>query len=256
MNQYCFIQCLGKQKVPDKEKWHNNVQGGLNRLIYVNGGKGGYYVNGKKHFFKKGHLYLLPCYDNIPTWSSYESDDERLDHTYVNFELVPPIITKSVVELDPHADPMIESAFITLDKICDSTKCKLANLKNEELQYLKATIVYILNKMAINGLLETLDDEMIISALEKMHKSISTGISIKEIAESSFISYEGFIRRFNKTLGITPYAYMKQLRIRTAAALRAEGATLEEAAERCGYSDATSLLHAISNEKKLLKTKI
>ena len=257
MNQYCFIQCLGKCKVPDEDKWHNNVSGGLNRLIYINGGEGGYYHKGIKHKFKTGLLYLLPCYDDIPTWSSYESDEKRLDHTYVNFELVPPIITKEVVEFDPHSDPLVKAAFEVLSKISESSvDRKVYSLKNEELQYLKATIIYILDKMIAAGCLKTLDDKMIISALEKMHKGIASNISIREIAESSFVSYEGFIRKFNKILGMTPYTYLKQLRIRTAAALRAEGATLEEAAERCGYSDATSLLHAISNEKKLLKTKI
>ena len=256
MNQYCFIQCLGKCKVPDEEKWHNNVSGGLNRMVYVNGGEGGYYFRGEKRHFKTGYLYLLPCYDDIPTWSSYESDEKRLDHTYVNFELVPPIITKEVVELDPHADPLISAAFTSLERIAESTECKLYNLKNEELKYLKATVVYILERMIAQGCLKTLDDEMIITALEKMHKGISGDISIREIAAKAFISYEGFIRRFNKVLGMTPSTYLKQLRIRTAAALRAEGATLEEAAERCGYSDSSSLLHAIANEKKLLKTKI
>ena len=121
MNQYCFIQCLGKSKVPDENKWHNNVSGGLNRLVYVNGGEGGYYFRGEKRFFKTGHLYLLPCYDDIPTWSSYESDEKRLDHTYVNFELVPPIITKEVVEFDPHADPLVSAAFTSLERIAEST---------------------------------------------------------------------------------------------------------------------------------------
>ena len=254
MNQYCFIQCLGKRRVPDK--WYNTVSGGVNRLVYVNGGEGGYYLGGEKYHFKKGYLYLLPAYDDIPTWSSYESYEKRLDHTYVNFELVPPVITKEVVEIDPHADVRLEAALGVLDSICDSIGCKIVNLGNEELQYIKATVLYVVGKMIEGGHLKTLGDEALVLALEKMHKGISGDISIRDIASECFISYEGFIRKFSKTMGMTPYAYLKQLRIRTAAALRAEGATLEEAAERCGYSDSSSLLHAIANEKKLVKTKI
>ena len=256
MTQYCFIQCIGKRKVPDEKNWHNNVTGGVNRLLYINGGEGGYYLGAEKHSFKKGHLYLLPAYDDIPTWSSYESYEKRLDHTYVNFELVPPVVTKEVVELDPDSDPRIRAAISLLEAIAVPTKCKLYNLNDEELQYLKATVIYIIAKMIESGRLKTLGDEALVMALEKMHKGISGDISVREIAAECFISYEGFIRKFRKTMGMTPYAYLKQLRIRTAAALRADGATLEEAAERCGYSDSSSLLHAISNEKKLLKTKI
>ena len=256
MKQYCFIQCLGKRKVPNEKDWYNIAPGGMNRFYYINGGEGGYYLRGKKHYFKKGYLYFIPGYDAIPTWSSYESYEKRLDHTYVNFELVPPIITKDVIEFDPNSDPLVSVATSAITKIAEpNTGLWLRNLKNEELQYLKANIIFILDKMTAVGYLKKLDDEIIISALEKMHKNISKNVSIKEIAENSFISYEGLIRRFNKVLGMTPYNYLKQLRIRTASALRAEGATLEEIASRCGYSDACALLHAISNEKKLLKTK-
>ena len=251
MNQYCFIQCVGKSKVPDKNEWKTSVSRGINRLCYINGGEGGYYLRGEKYSFKKDMLYLLPAYEHIPTWSSYESMDARLDHTFVNFEMIPPIITKEVIEFDPHKDPMVKTAFEMLDKIAESTGCRMYNLKSDELYYLKATVVYIINKIVAECNIKILDDKMLISALETMHVGIATDISIREIAEKSFISYDGFIRRFQRALGVTPYTYLKQLRIRTATALRDEGATLEEAAERCGYSDAAALLHAIANEKRL-----
>ena len=93
------------------------------------------------------------------------------------------------------------------------------------------------------------------SVKDKDFLNISEDISIKEIAEESFMSCCGFIRKFKNALGVTPYAYLKQLRIRTANALRNEGMTLEQAAEKCGYSDASTLLHAISIESKSIKGK-
>lgn len=255
MNHYCFIQCVGKGKVPDENKWKNNVSRGINRLVYVIGGAGGYYLRGERYSFKKNHLYLLPAYENIPTWSSYDSMESRLDHSFVNFEMIPPVITKDVIEIDPHKDPMVNAAFSMFDKIAESTECRMYNLKEDELYYLKATVVYIINKMIAECNVKMLDDKILISALEQMHKGISTDISIQDIAKKSFMSYDGFIRRFKNALGITPYTYLKQLRIRTATALRDEGATLEEAAEKCGYSDAAALLHAISGEKRLPKIK-
>ena len=76
-----------------------------------------------------------------------------------------------------------------------------------------------------------------------------------KILREEFLSNEEFIRRFKNTLGVTPYTYLKQLKIRTATALRNEGMTLEEVAEKCGYSESAALLHAISGEKKLPKIK-
>ena len=251
MNSYCFIQCVGKAKVPDKDVWKTSVSKGINRLVYVIGGNGGYFLRGEKYTFKKNHFYLLPAYENISTWSSYDSWESRLDHSFVNFEMIPPIITKDVIEFDPHKDVMINQAFNMFDKITESTKCRMYNLGNDELHYLKATVIYIVQKMIRECGLKILDDKILISALEEMHKGLSTGITIRSIAEKSFISYDGFIRRFSRALGVTPYTYLKQLRIRTATALRDDGATLEEAAEKCGYSDSSALAHAISNEKRL-----
>ena len=255
MNPYCFIQCVGKSKVPDKDVWKTNVSRGINRLLYVLGGEGGYYLRGEKHTFKKDRLYLLPAYENIPMWSSFENMESRLDHVFVNFEMIPPIITKDVIEIDPHKDGMMSAAFSMFDKIAESTDCRMYNLKSDELDYLKATVIYMIKKMIAVGNVKMLDDKVLISALEDMHKGISSDISIQRLAEKSFMSYDGFIRRFQKALCVTPYTYLKQLRIRTATALRDEGATLEEAAEKCGYSDAVALAHAIANEKRLPQIK-
>ena len=253
MNTYCFIRCIGKFKVPDV--WKNNVNGGMNRLYYIIDGEGGYFLRGKKYTFKKKHIYLIPAYDNIPTWSSYDSEESKLNHLFVNFEIIPPIITKEVIELDPSSDPTVEAALTALDKIVEKSKWKINLLNDSQIRYLKATVVYIVNTMISASNVKTLDDKILIRALEKMHKGISEDISIKEIAEESFMSYYGFIRRFKNALGMTPYTYLKQLRLRTATALRDDGATLEEIAEKCGYSDSSALLHAISGEKRLPEIK-
>ncbi len=255
MNQYCFIQCVGKCKVPDQNKWKNNVSGGINRFVYVISGEGGYYLNGEKHSFKQGYLYLIPAYNNIPTWSSYENEESRLNHTFVNFELIPPIISKEVIEFDPHCDPLVNNAFMAFDKIAESAQCRMFNVKEDELYYLKASVVYITNKMIAECGAKMLDDKILIFALEEIHKGIANDISIRDIAKKSFMSYGGFIRKFKNALGVTPYTYLKQLRIRTASALRHEGATLKETAAKCGYSESAALIHAISTERKLPKIK-
>ena len=255
MNTYCFIHCMGNQPVPEAGKWKNNIGGAINRLYYITKGEGGYFLDGKQYTFKKNHLYIIPAYANIPTWSSYENEESRLHHIFVNFELIPPIITKEVIELDPHKDPILSSTFNTLCQLIESFQYKLNSIKDDELRYLKASVIYIVNKMITEAGVKRLDDKIVISALEKIHKGISGDVSIKELAEQSFMSYYGFIRRFKNALKMTPYTYLKQLRIRTASALRDEGTTLEETAEKCGYSDAAALLHAISNEKRLQKIK-
>jgi transcriptional regulator GlxA family with amidase domain len=50
-------------------------------------------------------------------------------------------------------------------------------------------------------------------------------------------------------MGETPYSYLKKLKIRTAQNMRMSGATLEEIAVKCGYSDSSSLLHAMAKKE-------
>ena len=64
------------------------------------------------------------------------------------------------------------------------------------------------------------------------------------------MSTDGFIKKFTRAVGETPYSYIKKLKITMASIMRAEGATAEEAATACGYADASSLIHAISLMKK------
>lgn len=254
MNQYCFIHCFGKCKVPDQEKWKNNVRGGINRLYFIIDGEGGYSRHGEKKPFKKGFMYFLPSYDNIPTWSSYETPESRLDHLYMTFEILPPIITDEVIEIDPKEDPTIESAIFAWMKIAEKYR-SIRKIDEDALDYLKATTIFIMNKIINKSDIKTLEDKVILSALELIHRNISKPISIHEIAKSSNMSYDGFIKKFKSNLRTTPYQYIKKLRVRTALALRADGVTLEEVAEKCGYSEASALLHAISREEELTKVK-
>ena len=64
-----------------------------------------------------------------------------------------------------------------------------------------------------------------------------------------YMSTDGFIRKFKRYIGETPYSYIKKMKVRKAHVLRTEGATLDETALECGYSDSSALLHAISSVK-------
>ena len=81
-----------------------------------------------------------------------------------------------------------------------------------------------------------------------MHSRAKEKISIADIASECHMSTEGFIRKFKHIIGETPYNYLKRLKIRTALKVKKAGASWSEAAELSGYSDTSTLLHAIKNE--------
>ena len=114
--------------------------------------------------------------------------------------------------------------------------------------FLKATIVFLVDKIATKSNLKTVKDEVILNALTIMHEQLEQKLTISDIASLCYLSPNGFIRRFKREIGETPYSYLKKLKVRTAQNMRMSGATLDEIAEKCGYSDPSSLLHAIGKK--------
>ena len=242
MSKLCKILHTGSLIVP--EKWVPNVTSGINRLYYIHGGEGGYIKNGNLIPFKTGKLYLIPGSANIYTYAP--SHDGRLVHSFANFELIPPIISAEVLSIDPFSDPICQATleiFCTLSKKCtdDGEICE------HERELLSSSVLYLSERIALESNAEILDDQTILKALQIMHSDYAKKISISDIADMCYMSTDGFIRKFYRALGQTPYVYLKKLRLRHAVAMRKSGATLEEAAESCGYADASSLLHATKN---------
>ena len=115
---------------------------------------------------------------------------------------------------------------------------------------LKSLIVYLTEQTVQADSESVLTDGTIVTALSIIHADLAELPSVAEIAAKCYMSTDGFIRKFTRIVGETPYSYIKNLKIRTALMLRAEGATVTEAAIACGYSDASALLHAISGNDK------
>ena len=246
MTKYFELSVAGIELAP--HNWQNTVGNGIYRMLYIHSGIGGYMSGEEQIPFKTGFLYLIPSYANIATYSSYESDEERLNHSYVNFELIPPIISKNVLEINPNENPTIRSAVYALLSLCSRCHRRKFNLNEEELRYFKSTVIFLLETITKNSDAYIVKDEALINALQIMHNELSAKVTISEIAKRCYLTPEGLTQKFVKYLSETPYSYLKKLKIRTALQLRDSGMKLDEVAAACGYSDASSLLHAIAKE--------
>ncbi len=248
MTDFCKIYCAGSVKAP--YQWITSTPIGINRLVYVNGGEGGYIKDGVMIPFVKDRLYFIPGNAHfINTYTSYESDEARLDHGYVNFELIPPIVTNDVFGIDPYEDEDIGAATRVFRSLCAecSAKNDFPSLSRANQRYLKSTTIFLVDRIVEKFNCEVVDDKAIILALRMMHENLSKPQSVSDIAEACLLSPDGFIRRFKKKVGETPYTYLKKLRVRTAQNMRLMGVRLNEIAEKCGYADSSALLHAIES---------
>lgn len=240
MNNACEIACIGECTVP--KDWIGMVKNDINRLYYIHSGEGGYIKDGKRIEFTPNRLYLIPAYSKIRT---YAPPENRICHTYADFALVPPIISKDVISIDPHKDPTVMASLGVFIALCkdQSTLAESARAK-----YLCDTLFFLSSKIAEQNDSSILKDKAIISALNIMHSRISEKLTVADIAEECHMSQEGFIRKFKTHIGETPYNYLKRLKLRVALRIRGTGVCWEEAADAAGYSDASSLLHAIKKE--------
>lgn len=249
MSDFCRVYCAGSVKAP--YEWITSVSIGVNRIVYINGGEGGYIKNGEKIPCEKGCLCLFPgnAY-YVKTYSSYESDEARWDHAFVNFELIPPILSDEVMFIYPDEDDEIRPAVEVFKSLCMkcTEKNSFENLSSVDQKYLKSTVLYLVDKLVEKYDCEVIRDKTIIKALRLMQENISTKQSIDDIAKACYLSTDGFIRKFKREVGETPYSYLKKLKIRTAQNMRISGMRYSEIAEKCGYSDACALLHAIDTE--------
>lgn len=242
MSESCEIAVIGECTVP--RDWIGMVKNDINRLYYIHRGSGGYIKDGKKIEFIKDRLYLIPAFSKIRTFAPEEN---RIYHTYADFALIPPIISKDVLSIDPHESKSIESATGVFIELC-KTQSTLSDANTEK--YLSDTLTFLSNKIAEKNDTSVLKDRAIIEALNFMHTSVGNKFTISDVAEICHLSTEGFIRKFKLYIGETPYNYLKRLRIRVALRLRSAGTSWEEIADICGYSDASSLLHAIKGNGK------
>ena len=252
MERKCEMFCYGYHPVPDS--WINIVDGGINRLYYINSGESFYIENGKKHPFRQGMLYFIPYYACVPT---YTDEKNRLVHTFVNFRLFPPIVSEKVFELDPSSSPELSAALTAFCELCRgpfSPREKRSFMKEEEkqrLRLLSALTVFLTERAVATDPQNVFIDSTVITALDIMHSELYNKPTVEGIAKKCFMSTDGFIRKFTRLVGETPYSYFKKLKVRIACTLRAEGVSLERVAEKCGYSDASALLHAIASEKNV-----
>ena len=149
--------------------------------------------------------------------------------------------------IDPLEDNDVKFAVEVFKSLClKSTEEKIfENLSVAERKYLIGTVLFLVDKMVEKYDCRVISDKVIIKALRIMHEGVGTKQTIEQIAKECYLSTDGFIRKFKREVGETPYSYLKKLKVRTAQNMRLSGMKLNEIAEKCGYSDPCSLLHAI-----------
>lgn len=241
-----LLQCYGNCTV--SQTWKYDSIKGMNRLYFIHGGNGGYIFKGIYHKFNPRHIYFFP---STTEYSLYSDTENGINHTFADFELIPPIYLPNVTEFETKtSDVMLQKA---IDVFIEggNISCDRRTGEPELLKLCFSAMEYIVTyAVKISPQASVITDSAVISALETMQLHTDEPLTVESMAELNHLSTDCFIRRFKKCMGITPYSYFKNLRIRTAQYMIDGGKSLSEAAAAVGYSDTSALLHAMKKIEK------
>jgi len=99
----------------------------------------------------------------------------------------------------------------------------------------------LLHKHGVTRPVEDRSLPSVTRALERLNAQPQEPISLGELAALSGVSRYQFLRAFTRRTGITPHAYLVQLRVRMAQRLLRQGSTVVEASLRAGFADQSHL---------------
>lgn len=229
-------------------EWSYKTMKNLNRLYYIHSEGGKYIYRDKEYDFIPEMLYFIPYTANITP----KSIRVPMIHSYADFELIPPITADEPIICSPNTDVMTNAAcsmFLTGAEQAEKGMFDFCDISDKQTELCFSAVKYLTVHISeLNGFFPV-DDDVIIEVLEYMMKNLSKDLKISNVAKYFFMNEDTFIRRFSKSVRMTPYAWLKSTRIKTAESLMKRGVSLNKAAEKVGYSDSSALLHAIRNRK-------
>ena len=216
------------------------------RLYYVLGGEAYFRTATREFMLEAGKLYLFPS--TLP-FIIKQNADSRLEHLYYNFLMDTSIVSLEPIEFSPEDHPLIPPLLRLME--ASVAEYRVGGSQNE---VLKGTVVSLLESflslaLSVNPHKNSLDRE-ILDAIEYIELHYSENISVEMLAEHAYLSTDHFIRRFKHAVGITPYSYVRNLRMSVVSELMQSGASLTEASGAVGFKHPSSCCRALHSKKK------
>ncbi len=243
MRQISFLT-YGRQTMG--REWYIAPRGGVCRLHYIHSGTILCNVNGREMTMKPHILYLYP--QNL-AFRPYTDESTCVDHTYFDFIASPALYHNEVLAVSLNDYPLLSAAFSPLALLAEQHPFFTSDNHYRALttRYLEGLLTLIRDEFGLSAI----GDRDVEDAVEYIHKHYAEKLSVKDLAARYHLETNVFIRKFKRYTGATPYQYIKSHRVNIALSLLRGGThTQMQAAELCGYADASTLAHAIRSVVK------
>lgn len=172
--------------------------------------------------------------------------------TYRMFYLDADLLGKAASEIAGRPENL---PFFQAGVICDNRLARMirelhlrlesgeASLLEQESRLIRMLACLILRHADAPPVLHTAGREQgaVKRAKDYIEAYFSENISVDQIAGAAYLSPFHFIRVFHKETGLTPHAYLIQVRIRQARALLSRGCSVASAAYQTGFADQSHL---------------
>lgn len=204
---------------------------------YVRNGKGELFIRNRKYALKAGDLFYLPIHEPLAYYP-----DEKEPWRYFFIDLYDPIaeaiaeflgFSKATPFISVASPENITEAFDNLF----SGEVSSGDIYNRTLAVLSVIIFNTMHR-------ELPDEEQMLPDIVDNAKTIiklnyaNSEFSIKLLADELHITNTHLTRVFHSNVGITPIAYLNNVRFSEAASLIQKGITsIRELCDRCGFKD-------------------
>ena len=202
---------------------------GYSRMYYVLGGDVRYTDKILETKLKKGYLYIFPS--NLP-YKMVNNVDDPLRCVYLHMDFFP-IVTNELIELQVEEGSLLKAL---LDAIT-------ASLEAKNIQILTMLADALEEFLKTEGIL-TYADASIINMLHFISKHYQEPLSVGDLSSRYGYNAQYFIRLFKKSVGVTPYQYLKDFRMKNACEYLAMGSSVSETAALVGYKDSKTFSNA------------
>lgn len=229
-------------------KWITSVRTHPYRLYYVRGGSAYFRLGNEETKLQKNCFYLFPS--NLPFLIRQDPED-RLDHLFYHFIMSPPLIASApiVCALDEH--PLLPSLLSLMESTVSHYRPDNRNgsLEKALKSTVECTLEAFLNLLFAIKRFPTEIESDILASVEYIESHYHEEFTVRDLAAHVCLDEDYFIRKFKKSLGITPYSYLLNLRLGIAAEMRDLGASVTEASLAVGFRHPSAYYRALKRTK-------
>ncbi len=217
--------------------WGIDLSRLVNRLYYVNSGSAVMHLAGRSHELHAGMVYIFPqCHDLVIT------EVRDFDHTYFNFFSARTLHYGSVTAF-PATEMATNSFFEYVNWLIARDP---ERVRSREM--LETLLKGFLSTLELYGpKLPYVTNEAVNQAVRLIHEESPT-MTTALLAKRLSLNESYLIRLFHGAIGTSPMQYIRTCRVLRGRELLLSGASVQAAAEQCGYQSATAFHKAFKTE--------